>query len=1509
MTDLRRAQAGREAAGRLWRDGLKAAIEDPLHADFASAAVAEFARLQSERTPGIYRDALAGAEMSAEQLNVEPLHGVVEVVQNADDVGASELRMAVRTGPGRRDLLFVHDGEPVRLPDLVAMALAFVSTKREDASTKGRFGIGLTTLRALGDTLAVHSGPYHASITGNQVAATSAARSIDGFFDPKAGETLLELRLRPGFDTKELRAWLTGWDASSLLFLDTLRAVRLHSLRSRKPLVEVKLEERRLTPRRLNLGRHMLECEETTLVDPRSGRSWRRYVVERPVPANAPKRRHKATGTTTPLAVAVPDQAGDPRGRLFAGLPLGDARLGVPFSLSAQFNVDTARTAVQHDDWNGWLLERLVELIVAVARERFARDPATGWAVVPLVAEAEEVSDRWLRERLIEAAQAVQRRVARGLTLEIEGVQQRARDLVYEARPFERILDAGDLARLHPDLVPLARALRDRDGRWRAVLAEFDLGREVTAEDALRLLDLDDTELGPRRVSWFIRFARAVIAAEEGDGLWWRRSIVLADGTRIIPPAPHVEAEVLVRRARRGSLAARLGLARVIHPAYLSENPEAAAVRRWLERSEILAGDVGVEPTLRALAQRGSSGEAPPLELSDEDLLVLRNALVTLERDEQVERDEQEELGRDIGRAISVRGFRWERGKRTRMAVTPAQAYLPARLEDRRDGWAKAAGATQGLHWIETRYGRLLKRPARGDRRTPGALGFFRLLGAEVAPRVVEPERFDTRYGDPASPIDFARLTDSQREALAGQYATHLKTELLSPDLHRVVVDISRERSRHRRRERARALLRTLDRDWRRLYEGHETATAVYSSNSWWPATTLPASWLAAAMDTPWLTTEAGIAAPPRELVVRTPSTEALYGRDAPVFTSEVAQEMASSPAVRALGLTTDPRVSEIVDQLGELQARGEAVDPADVALRYAALAAAVANVDAPPESMVGDLTLRQLRARFGANRRTAGLIFVDGEWLPPAKAMRGKPIFGRRRIFVPDRSHSERLWRVLGIPTPTVSDCVRVLTEIARAAPTAEDEQILLDTYVYLAERARDLTRSERRAIAGLPLWSGQRWLRQRPVYAMDDAELVRALAARLPVWQPPLSPRSLGGLVEALGVTLLGDRDFAPNIADAERAAGEGVRETFAAAVAHLRDWLARHDPGLYDTLEPSWEELADAEIAVAPNLQLELRLSGRRPVRVQARAHVARSPLLLSFADVEDVGAPEAGGRAIAALFSQGDRDKAALAWSSAWMRARIGDRSARMRLAEEQKDDDPLEALFEQASQTRKHPLRPRSPKRAVTKAAQATDGQTSTTAAIDAVRRLKSQDDLIVSSVSRPESEDGANRRRGSRGPRTDKPAGKPIDVNARPAPRSAPRAYSPQEQEHLALVALHRAVNGELSDLKDFRHLQGVGADALDRLERAFEIKSFATAMPDQVTLTANEFERALKDGSKYHLAVVAGLEEGYETVVRIIADPVHTLEVQKSTTLVLGGVRSAKKPIEVRFETSATGA
>lgn len=113
MTDVSEAEPGREAARSLWRLGLGAAeINDPLTREFARAALDEIELLQ-QGTAGVLREVLEGAQMSAEQLNVESFHGLIEIVQNADDLGAKEVRVATRSSRNKHQLLVVHDGERV----------------------------------------------------------------------------------------------------------------------------------------------------------------------------------------------------------------------------------------------------------------------------------------------------------------------------------------------------------------------------------------------------------------------------------------------------------------------------------------------------------------------------------------------------------------------------------------------------------------------------------------------------------------------------------------------------------------------------------------------------------------------------------------------------------------------------------------------------------------------------------------------------------------------------------------------------------------------------------------------------------------------------------------------------------------------------------------------------------------------------------------------------------------------------------------------------------------------------------------------------------------------------------------------------------------------------------------------------------------------------------------------------------------------------------------------------
>ena len=135
--------AGRQAAELAWQavDETPIEIEDPLHPDFAVAALERLEQLQRE-APGVMRTLLEGSDRGAEGLNADPL---AEVVQNADDAQAREVQIAVVDSP-RPTLLMAHaGGERVQIDHVLPMSFAFLSTKRGSAEATGKFGIGLKT--------------------------------------------------------------------------------------------------------------------------------------------------------------------------------------------------------------------------------------------------------------------------------------------------------------------------------------------------------------------------------------------------------------------------------------------------------------------------------------------------------------------------------------------------------------------------------------------------------------------------------------------------------------------------------------------------------------------------------------------------------------------------------------------------------------------------------------------------------------------------------------------------------------------------------------------------------------------------------------------------------------------------------------------------------------------------------------------------------------------------------------------------------------------------------------------------------------------------------------------------------------------------------------------------------------------------------------------------------------------------------------------------------------------
>ena len=105
----------------------------PASEDAAAAAICALNR-EFQSLPAMVRKALRGAGRNAANLSHDRMQGLAELIQNADDVGATEIRFAFTDDQEGKFLWAAHNGRPLRLRDVVGLATPWLSLKDMDAS-------------------------------------------------------------------------------------------------------------------------------------------------------------------------------------------------------------------------------------------------------------------------------------------------------------------------------------------------------------------------------------------------------------------------------------------------------------------------------------------------------------------------------------------------------------------------------------------------------------------------------------------------------------------------------------------------------------------------------------------------------------------------------------------------------------------------------------------------------------------------------------------------------------------------------------------------------------------------------------------------------------------------------------------------------------------------------------------------------------------------------------------------------------------------------------------------------------------------------------------------------------------------------------------------------------------------------------------------------------------------------------------------------------------------------
>ena len=1468
--------AGRQAAEMAWQavDDTPIEIKDPLLAEFATAALEHLEELQRQ-APGVMRRMLEGSDRGAEGLNADPL---AEVVQNADDAEAREVRIAVVETP-RPTLLMAHSGgQRVTIDHVLPMSFAFLSTKRRVADATGKFGIGLTTLKALGERLEVHCPPYHFVVEGPEVRRISPRRAIAGVYVPSKFDTLLALQLSAGADLQELRAWVSNWGADSMLFLRHVRRIAaIDPTRPKRARAVLELRKIRQQERSLLIRGSRLPYQVAYLSEKASKQRFTRFLVDIPVPTSVQPRSNKATDASTPLGFAL----GGERGRFYAGLPLRFAPT-LPWSIHGQLDPNQERTSLRHSEWNDWVLKRLADVISAVIVDLFGVDPANAWHAVPLDEELGEQTDPWVQERAQRVFDTVRANVARRARIQLEGRDLALSDIAYEDVELAGLVGPAEVRRLTGGATLLPPTLRDTSGRWRRVLDELGVSSYLGPEELRPILSWKDTDLGHRDTRWFSKLA-AILLDSDPDATWEDRCLILGDGARVSPAAVHGKGLLLVRDAATAGLAQRLGLVVGLHSDYLGRTDSSRMIQQWLTDADLLVPAPSDRDAVGALARWP---EASPKHLEDQELLALREAVENLPDSEH-----RVDLLHDLGRRIAVDCVRYEDRKAVKNVVRLSAAYLPTAFEGRASTWSRAAGRVAGLHWLDGRYAKTLRRT---DERGPaGARDFLTSLGAEVAPRL---QPLSTTTFNRETVQEYRSYSAPEFQARAAEERGSIRFvrgDRKSIALHAVVRDIAQAEQSEQGRRRT-ALLKTMHDSWDRVYADHAAIRAFAADRTLFSRGQLPATWIADAASVAWMENELGEPCQPCDLVLRTSEYLSAIGDEPAVFAHGLDRTHARWPVIEALGIDSRPRAKHLVEQLIELQRR-DVLEPADSNLDqarfiYIALASMCPRSGTPtPEVMVDDLSVRGLRRRFAATQNRPGLIRSSNGWHAPADAYVGRALFGSRRPFVIASSAASALWRTLRIEPPNVDACIGVLEDIARESTGPKERGVLADTYRYISGQLRGGARRPA-ALQKLPVWVGAKWVTRRPVYALDDREVTDTLAAKpgALIWQAPAALGPLESFMQGARITKVNETSIALTDGTRRRAIGHGfLQERFRLATLHLRTALAEEDELVHDALAMDWDDLHEAAVRLAQPLEVELRLGRSKAIRVHRRAQLDLGSLTLYVTDDADLADENAGGYAVATAFPGVDQRNVALRWTAAWRRAERGEEPDVMRLAPRQQED--IRNLLEEMEASAKHakaPLKPRT--RAATKPEEREPD----------VPKLKSPDDLVHGvevSIVEPDATGGAITRRGLRKDKTPPERTRPFE------PRTPKRRNEDWDPEDIAIEAVRQALwQIDEHEMSDVSRLRGLGADGL-RNDEYIEVKHNRRGLPTSITLDANEFERARIEHEKFVLAIAYDLEKHVRTKVRFYVDPLAVLPKLPQTSVTLGGFTSTAA-LEVIF-------
>lgn len=300
------------------------------------------------------RGAYKGLKKLLTELYPDKAHFIYELLQNAEDQQADEVFFEVQNDK----FIFKHNGKKrdFNLEDIDSITNIGNSTKKDDPTSIGKFGVGFKAVYAYTNTPEIHSGKYNFKIIDmlipedanvEQTSVTGETEFIFPFDNPSKS---------PSVAVSEIESTLNALDETAILFLRYIKSIKFKLLNGFEGEIFI-------TPNISNIKYFYSITIKTT--DEIRETLWAKFDNKCPIFVDGKKNDYIVSMS---YKIKKEDEKysvdSDLEGRVCIYFPT-DQKSQLRFHINAPFASTVARDNIQYCDENEKLLDALADLAVA----------------------------------------------------------------------------------------------------------------------------------------------------------------------------------------------------------------------------------------------------------------------------------------------------------------------------------------------------------------------------------------------------------------------------------------------------------------------------------------------------------------------------------------------------------------------------------------------------------------------------------------------------------------------------------------------------------------------------------------------------------------------------------------------------------------------------------------------------------------------------------------------------------------------------------------------------------------------------------------------------------------------------------------------------------------------------------------------------------------------------------------------------------------------------------------